>query len=247
MNAALKQEIIDAYRISGMQIPEIAKFYGCTETQVERIIFPNGKGPKMLPVVIPKIAKEVTTLIGAEGVIRIPGKPKRLVPLSESKLKIPPVAEEPSKKQRQVGTEAGKTPSKAKTPEGRLGALKAWETIRKQRAEAKGETYTPRSLEELKRIAGIMDTAPQQPVPKVVTPQPIAVQPAAKPEAELKPKQAMVVPTPKDDELDIDYKPTVQAGRIVTAYCEQQGITVQELLEAHQQLMIISKLVKKPS
>lgn len=230
-----------------MQIPEIAKFYGCTETQVERIIFPNGKGPKMLPIVMPKIAKEVTTLIGAEGVIRIPGKPKRLVPLSESKLKIPPVAEEPSKKQRQVGTEAGKTPSKAKTPEGRLGALKAWETIRKQRAEAKGETYTPRSLEELKRIAGIMDTAPQQPVPKVVTPQPIAVQPAAKPEAELKPKQVMVVPTPKDDELDIDYKPTVQAGRIVTAYCEQQGITVQELLEAHQQLMIISKLVKKPS
>jgi hypothetical protein len=232
-----------------VQIPEIAKFYECTETQVERIIFPNGKGPKMLPIVMPKIAKEVTTLIGAEGVIRIPGKLKRLVPLSESKLKIPPVAEEPSKKQRQIGTEAGKTPSKAKTPEGRLGALKAWETIRKQRAEAKGETYTPRSLEELKRIAGIMDTAPQQPaeVPKVVTPQPIAVQPAAKPEAELKPKQAMVVPTPKDDELDIDYKPTVQAGRIVTAYCEQQGITVQELLEAHQQLMIISKLVKKPS
>jgi hypothetical protein len=248
MNSALKQEIIEAFRIGKSEIPDIARFYGVGEAQVEKVIFPNGRQRRMLPAVLPKIAKDITTLYGAEGLIRIPGQIKKFIPLSESKIKI--VRKLPAESTRP----AGMTPSKAKTPEGRLASLKAWETIRKQRAEAKGETYTPRSLEELKQLAGIYDKQPvnvvtnsvETPVVKQAVPEVVIIEPPKPP----KPVQATVPVKPaveekKEDDLEIDYKPIVEMGRVVNAYCKQHNITLKELLESHQQLGLITKLLHK--
>lgn len=240
MNSALRKEIIDAHRVGGAQIPDIARFYGFSEVQVEKVLFPNGRHRKVLPATLPKIAKTVSTLYGTDGIIRIPGEMKKLVPLSESKLRL--VHSRKSREIDRAGDRAGHTPSKAKTPEGRLAALKAWETMRKQQAEKRGEIYTPRTIEELKILAGISSEPAkvEVAVPATVIPSPQPV-----PAAQISPKTP-VTPSPREDDLDIDYKPIVETGRVVDAYCSQHGITLKELLESHQQLMLITKLVHKP-
>lgn len=247
MNSALKQEIIDAFRVGKAEIPDIAKFYGIGEAQVEKVIFPNGRERRLLPAVLPKIAKDITTLYGAEGLIRIPGGIKKFIPLSESKMKIVHRTEAPDAKK--AVKPAGSTPSRAKTPEGRLGALKAWETMRKQKAEAKGEVYTPRTLEELRILAGFPST--EQPVAEPVaqtTTEPAPAQIVIIQQAEPVPtKPAIPSKESKEDELEIDYKPIVETGRVVDAYCKQHNITLKELLEAHQQLGLITKLLNKPT
>jgi len=246
MNSALKQEIMDAYRVGGAEIPAIARVYGVPEAQIEKLIFPHGRERKVLPIVLPKIAKDVTTLYGAEGIIRIPGGIRKLIPLSESRLKVIHRERVNGASVKESDRKAGTTPSKAKTPEGRLGALKAWETMRKQRAEAAGEIYIPRTIEELKILAGIIDD------PKPVAQQPEKVVVVAKPEevpvqptVVFQPAPAPVVEQKKEDELDIDYKPIVEMGRVVDAYCKQYDITLKELLDSHQQLGLITKLITK--
>lgn len=262
MTAALKQEIIDLFRVGGAQIPDIASFFGISEAQVEKTIFPNGRQRKLLPAVLPKIAKDITTLYGADGVIRIPGKISKLVPLSESKMKIVHRERPVGNSVKESDNRAGHTPSKAKTPEGRLGALKAWETMRKQKAEKNGEVYIPRTLDELKRLAGIHEDktseskTKQEELPISLSPdlkstieesKQLSGQESIVKKSQSEQRTPIVVPTAKDDDLDIDYKPVVEMGRVVDAYCKQHGITFKELLESHQQLMLITKLVHKPN
>jgi hypothetical protein len=51
MNSAIKNEILFAHR-RGASMDAIAKSFGYTAKEIERVVFPNGKESKQLPVVI---------------------------------------------------------------------------------------------------------------------------------------------------------------------------------------------------
>lgn len=264
MNAALKKEIIDSYRYGGSPIDELAKHYGYPEHQIERLIYPNGRGRKTLAPVIPKqrrITQSGTlngmpVLIGEEAHTLRPvvnnGKPTSLSIVS-SPLAPPPQTSTVVKMEKHDG--------KKKDPKAVIGALKAWNTMRAREAEKKGIPFTPKPIPTIEELMGEEYTPPPPPkeekevVQEAFKATPIIPPTTMAPQPTLKgtPKNIMgvgswdeAVAASADRQMWIDDPKTVYMGRMVEEYCRNNEITVKELIEAHRRVLATIGMLCQP-
>lgn len=240
MNAAVKNDILTSYRAGTTDFEKLAKHYGCTPAQAEKIVFPHGRFKKVLPFIVPKVSKTIVLGTFNGETVRVAEvhalKRKLETPVVTAKIEARPPATTTTK-------------STAKSPTGRLGALKAWETMREQKALKNGEIYIRRTDEELKRLAGLTDDR-QEPEDPIVKVKPEAVKARIEQlETEGRKQEAEKIRNRlhrhKDEELYVDSARIVEAGRAVVAYCDHKNITPEQLIEAYEQLVAINKLLGK--
>lgn len=243
MTSTLKNDILTSYRSGTTDFEVLAKHYGCSPAQAEKVVFPNGRFKKVLPLTVPKVSKTLTTGTFNGETVRIAE-----VHVLKPKLEIPAMTVAPARIEVQLPITS--TKSIAKSPTGRLGALKAWETMREERAKKKGETYVRKTDEELRRLAGFIDEQKEEPEKPLVTVKPEAYErrieqletEGRKDEAE---RIRNRLKRHKDEELYVDTARIVEAGRAVVAYCDHNNITPEQLIEAYEQLVAINKLLGK--
>jgi hypothetical protein len=242
MNSTLKNDILTSYRAGTTDFEILARHYGCSPAQAEKVVFPNGRFKKVLPFAVPKVAKVVTT-----GTFN--GETVRVAEIHVLKPRLEkPVMSTPVKVELWTPPATTATKSKAQSPQGRLGALKAWETMREQQAKKKGEIYIRKTDEELRKLAGFIDEKiEEEPIVKV---KPEAVEARVK-QLEAEGRQAEAdrirkrLTRHKDEELYVDSARIVETGRAVVAYCDHKNITPEQLIEAYEQLVAINKLLGK--
>lgn len=243
MNSTTKEDIRQSYRAGTTDLNKLANYYGCSPAQIEKVIWPNGRFKKMMPLTIPKVSKTLTTGTFNGETVRI-AEVHVLKPKSE----MSAMTVAPAKVEAQMPTTS--TKSIARSPNGRLGALKAWETMREERAKKKGEVYIRKTEEELRRLAGFTDEKEEEPEQPRVTAKPGVVEArAAQLESEGRKQEADRIRNRlkrhKDEELYVDTARIVEAGRAVVAYCDHHNITPEQLIESYEQLVAINKLLGK--
>lgn len=248
MNSTIKNDILTSYRLGTTDFEVLAKYFGCSASQVEKVVFPNGRFKKVLPLTVPKISKVLTTGTFNGEEIRITE-----VHLLKPKQENHAVTKTPARIEVQLP--ATTTKSTAKSPTARLGALKAWETMREERAAKEGKIYIRKTDEELRVLAGFTDEKIKEPTDPIVKVKPEALErrreqiEKRKAEQEgpifLDPRIKSRLSRHKDEELYVDSARIVEAGRAITAYCDHKNITPEQLIEAYEQLVAINKLLGK--
>jgi hypothetical protein len=267
MNAALKKEIIDSHRFGGSTIDALARHYGYPEHQIEKVIYPQGRGRKVLAPVIPKQRKIVHS-----GTLN--GMP---VAIGESVHNLRPVVNNGKPTSLSIATIQSVTPptpvkmekqdGRKKSPKAVIAALKAWNTMRKREADKQGVPFTPKRIPTVEELTG--EQPPQQPIKTVhpppeeekiltafnatpiVPPMPTTVAP--QPTLKGTPKGVLGVGTwdeaveaSTDKQMWIDDPKTVYMGRVVEEYCRNNNITLKELLEAHRRILATIGMLCQP-
>lgn len=244
MNSTLKNDILASYRAGTTDFEVLAKYYGCSPAQAEKVVFPNGRFKKVLPLTVPKVAKVVTTGTFNGETVRV-AEVHILKPRLEK-----PVMSTPVKVELWTPPATTTTKSVAKSPTGRLGALRAWETMRAEKAKKEGKVYIRKTEEELRRLAGFTDENQEQKEDPIVKVKPEAYEKRIEQlETEGRKQEAERIRSRltrhKDEDLYIDSARIVEAGRTVVAYCDHHNITPEQLIESYEQLAAINKLLGK--